>query len=188
LKRGRALLATVLALACGGTQGCFWHRKPQPTVQTPPVPQPPAPSSSSSKPKARSTAKTAHRAHHSTKAASRVKTPPAPAAVVGPPPPATPVGPPAPPPPPVDPAPLAEMLTPDEKADLRRALDRSLSSVRRNLSELSTQTLSPQQAETANLVRAFVSQAERARETDLTTAAQLARRAELLARSLVAGH
>jgi hypothetical protein len=79
------------------------------------------------------------------------------------------------------------MLTPDERADLSRAVDQSLLSARQNLSEASTQTLSPQQAETVNLVRAFVSQAERARETDLTTAAQLARRAEVLARSLVAG-
>jgi hypothetical protein len=79
------------------------------------------------------------------------------------------------------------MLTPDERADLSRALAQSLSSARQNLSEASTQTLSPQQAETVNLVRAFVSQAERARETDLTTAAQLARRAEVLARSLIAG-
>ena len=80
------------------------------------------------------------------------------------------------------------MLTPDEKADLSRALDQSLSSARQNLSDISAQNLSPQEAETVNLVRAFVSQAERARETDLSTAAQLARRAELLARSLITGH
>ena len=183
----RALLTTVLALACGGTDACFWHKKPQATIQTPPVPQQAPPHPASSKKKAGSTVKTAHPARHSkTKTASRPQKPPAPATVVGPPPPANPIGPP--PPPPVNPAPLGQMLTPDERADLSRALDQSLSAARQNLSEASTQPLSPQQAETVNLVRAFVSQAERARETDLTTAAQLARRAEVLARSLVAGH
>jgi hypothetical protein len=79
------------------------------------------------------------------------------------------------------------MLTEEERADLNRALDQSLSSTRQSLSEISERNLSPDQAETVNLVRTFVSQAERARSTDLNTAAQLARRAELLARSLVAG-
>ncbi len=79
------------------------------------------------------------------------------------------------------------MLTEDERADLNRALDQSLSSTRQSLSEISERNLSADEAQTVSLVRAFVSQAERARSTDLNTAAQLARRAELLARSLVAG-
>lgn len=175
----RALLTTIVSALCVSTQGCLWHKKqvPPQAAQTPRPPQQTTPKRPASSHKTtHSSAKTtapAHRRSSHSAANSQAAQPPA-----------APVGPPAPAP---SPAPLAQMLTEEERADLNRALDQSLSSARQSLSEISERNLSPDQAETVSLVRAFVSQAERARSTDLNTAAQLARRAELLARSLVVG-
>lgn len=86
----------------------------------------------------------------------------------------------------VQPVALGEVLTPEQRNEFTRALDQSLSSARRILSSLRTRSLPPDQSDTVNLVRSFISQAERARHSDLALAAQLARRAELLAESLMA--
>jgi hypothetical protein len=171
----RALVAAIVSTLYLGAPGCLWHKKHAPP-QAAQTPRPTAPKRAAARKAARSTAKGAAPPH---RRASR----PAPHAQAAQPP-SAPVGPPA---PPASPEPLGQMLTEQERADLNRALDQSLSSTRQSLSEISERSLSPDQAETVNLVRAFISQAERARSTDLNTAAQLARRAELLARSLVAG-
>ena len=86
--------------------------------------------------------------------------------------------------PPTSPTQLGEILTPAQKADLIRNLDQSLAATRVSLSKVQGRSLTPDQAETARLVRSFEEQAESARQTDLSVAVQLARRAELLARDL----
>jgi hypothetical protein len=62
---------------------------------------------------------------------------------------------------------------------------RSLSSARRDVAILAKRSLTLEQFETMRLAQSFILQAERARESDLAMSAQLARRAELLARSLI---
>jgi hypothetical protein len=76
------------------------------------------------------------------------------------------------------------MLSPAERAQLTQAVNQSLSSARRNLALLSSHALTPDQAEQRKIIETFVSQSEHARQSDLTTAAHLARRAEVLAQSL----
>jgi hypothetical protein len=76
------------------------------------------------------------------------------------------------------------MLSPAERTELTQAVNQSLSSARRNLDVLAGRTLTPDQTEQRKTIEIFISQAERARQSDLTTAANLARRAEVLAQSL----
>ena len=104
------------------------------------------------------------------------------------PPPALPV----PPPPPVTEAPvtqppqLSELIPEEKRAELSREIDQSLERARTALSIASRRTLSRPQEETANRVRTFIRQAEEARSRDISTAVQLARRADLLAQDLAA--
>ncbi len=79
---------------------------------------------------------------------------------------------------------LGQMLSPAERTQLTQAVNESLSSVRRNLAILSSRALTADQAEQRKIIEAFVLQAERARQRDLTTAAHLAHRAEVLAQAL----
>jgi len=88
----------------------------------------------------------------------------------------------APPPPP--PA-FGQILTPQQQTEFRRAYQQSAQFARQTLSQLSGRALSRDQAETANRIRSFLSQADEAQSKDPSVAAQLARRAELLARSLL---
>jgi hypothetical protein len=76
------------------------------------------------------------------------------------------------------------MLSTTERTELTQAVNQSLSSARRNLDLLAGRTLTPDQTEQRKTIEIFISQAERARQSDLTTAANLARRAEVLAQSL----
>jgi hypothetical protein len=68
---------------------------------------------------------------------------------------------------------------------LRRSYQQSAQFARQTLSQLSGRALSQDQADTANRVRSFLSQADEAQSKDASVAAQLARRAELLARDLL---
>jgi hypothetical protein len=65
-------------------------------------------------------------------------------------------------------------------------VDQSVTAARAAVAQSSGHTLSGEQAETVRMIKALLSQAEAARTTDLSVAAQLARRAELLARDLAA--
>ncbi|MBI4893884.1 MAG: hypothetical protein HY821_24925, partial [Acidobacteria bacterium] len=56
---------------------------------------------------------------------------------------------------------------------------------RQTLTRLTGRALSRDQAETASRIRSFLSQADEAQAKDPSLAAQLARRAELLARDLL---
>ena len=80
---------------------------------------------------------------------------------------------------------LTEILTPEQRQELSRELSQSLSSARRGLEAAARRSLTLEQFETMELARSFIAQAERARQSDLSLAAQLARRADLLARALL---
>lgn len=170
-----ALLA-VMALSAGGCKSS--RRTAAPAPPPPPVP-----------------------------ASAPAASPPAPPAPVAPPPKAEPVqetAPPAPPPvqvvhppkPKPEPAPapaqpvapppaFGQILTPQQQTELRRSYQQSAQFARQTLSQLAGRALSQDQTDTANRVRSFLSQADEAQSKDASVAAQLARRAELLARDLL---
>jgi hypothetical protein len=91
----------------------------------------------------------------------------------------------APPPPPPPPPAFGQILTPEQQTEFRRSYQQSAEFARQTLSQLSGRPLSRDQADTANRVRSFLSQADEAQSKDPSAAAQLARRAELLARDLL---
>jgi hypothetical protein len=159
--------------------GCFWQKKPK-IVQTPPPPppvqspSPPRPVASKPNPKANTKATTRAKPPVERRTAPP-SVPPQPAKQASTPPAAN-VGAPA--------APVGQMLSPAERTELTQAVNQSLSSARRNLDVLAGRTLTPDQTEQRKTIEIFISQAERARQSDLTTAANLARRAEVLAQSL----
>ncbi len=80
---------------------------------------------------------------------------------------------------------LGEILTPGSRDQLQQSLDRSLANARGALVTASQRKLSSEEAEKVRLARTFMAQAERARQSDIAVAAQMARRAELIAQSLV---
>jgi len=102
-----------------------------------------------------------------TAAAPRVAPPPAPA--------------PEPPPLPR----LGQIFTAAQLREYNRTLDQSLERVRRALAVAGRKNLSSDQNEIVNRIRTFQKQAEQARDQDLVTAVNLARRADLLARDLL---
>jgi hypothetical protein len=158
--------------------GCFFSKKPK-AVQ---VPNPPAPAQASAPPAASAPAPATTQKKASRSPRKKAE-PPAQAAV-----PATPVAPatPATAAPTASPGQLGQILSPEEKAQLTRSLDQSVTSARALVARSSGRTLSVDQLETVKMIRALVAQAEAARASDLSVAAQLARRAELLARDLAA--
>lgn len=94
--------------------------------------------------------------------------------------------PPAPPPPETPPLPkLGQIFTAAQLREYNRTLDQSLEEVRRVLAIAAGKTLNADQSEIVNRIRTFQRQAEQAREQDLVTAVNLARRADLLARDLL---
>jgi len=91
------------------------------------------------------------------------------------------------PPPPVaePPSPrLSQIFTADQLREYNRTLDESLTRVRTVLAVAGGRKLTPQQTEMVARIRTFLQQAEQARQQDLVTAVNLARRADLLAREL----
>ena len=158
---------TLLAILsfCAAT-GCFWPKKSN-QAHTPPVPR------SAQK----STAAQRTTTHQRTPSTSKPRpSQPAPAAA------SAKVARPADPP---SPSPtLREILTPEQQQRLSREVDRSMASARRSLVYLSGRNLTSEQSETMRMARSFLSQAEKARQSDLGLAAQLAHRAEVLANSL----
>lgn len=123
----------------------------------------------------------------------RVKAPPKPAArkAVSVPAPAAPVPAetevPVPTPPALSQTPqLGELISDARRLELGSEIEQSLNRARAALSLASQRALTRRQNETANRVRTFVRQAEDAKLRDISTAAQLARRADLLAQDLAA--
>ena len=87
--------------------------------------------------------------------------------------------------PPVATPKLAQILTPEESRRNAQELDQYTESVRRALSRVAGRNLTAEQRDTAKLIQTFLSQAEQAREQDLVTAVNLAKRADLLAKDLL---
>jgi hypothetical protein len=90
------------------------------------------------------------------------------------------------PPPETPPLPkLGQIFTAAQLREYNQTLDRSLERVRRALAIAAGKNLNADQSEIVNRIRTFQRQAEQAREQDLVTAVNLARRADLLARDLL---
>lgn len=192
---GWAMLIGILCLS-----GCFWHRSANTLAPPPSIPAPDSDAAAASEPAPVS------------EPAPAPASPPPPASPPSPgsmgtrvPKPSTPAGthatplvpgspatlPPAPaqnPPAPdvVPPARLGEILSPERRAELSRELAQNLAIARKVLTQVSNRNLSEDESEKAGMVRMFVQRAEAAKDTDLVVAAQLGRRAQLLAESLAA--
>ncbi len=80
---------------------------------------------------------------------------------------------------------LGELVPESQRADLVAKCDQSMSNTRASLAKLAAHKLSPNEAEAAERVRAFLLQAESAKMRDPQTALQLAQRAEVLADDLL---
>lgn len=80
---------------------------------------------------------------------------------------------------------LVEILSDDQKAQLLRVCDESLSRAREAVTQLRGVPLSAEQKQSLGRVRTFIYQAEQAREKDPQTARQMAERADSLSRDLV---
>ena len=94
--------------------------------------------------------------------------------------------PPAPTPPEVQPTPrLGQIFTAEQLRAYNRAVDESLDRVRRVLGSVAGRNLNAELTEIVSRIQTFQKQAEQAREQDLVTAVNLARRADLLAQDLV---
>ena len=86
----------------------------------------------------------------------------------------------------VPPAPrLGQIFTAEQLRDYNRAVDESLDRVRRVLGIVAGRNLNPELNAMVSRIQTFQKQAEQAREQDLVTAVNLARRADLLAQDLV---
>jgi hypothetical protein len=80
---------------------------------------------------------------------------------------------------------LGQIFTAAQLREYNQTLDQSLERVRRALTIAAGKNLNADQSEIVNRIRTFQRQAEQAREQDLVTAVNLARRADLLARDLL---
>jgi hypothetical protein len=80
---------------------------------------------------------------------------------------------------------LSQILTPEESRRNTQELDQYTESVKRALTRVAGRNLTPEQKDIAERVQTYLTQAEQAREQDLVTAVNLARRADLLAKDLL---
>ena len=80
---------------------------------------------------------------------------------------------------------LGQIFTAAQLREYNQALDQSLERVRKALTIAAGKNLNANQSQIVNRIRTFQKQAEQAREQDLVTAVNLARRADLLARDLL---
>jgi hypothetical protein len=80
---------------------------------------------------------------------------------------------------------LGQIFTAEQLREYNRNLDESLERVRKVLAMVGGRTLNRDLTEVVDRIQTFQRQAEQARETDLVTAVNLARRADLLAQDLL---
>ena len=80
---------------------------------------------------------------------------------------------------------LAQILTPEESRRNNQDLDQYTDSARKALGRVAGRALTPEQKDIAERVQTYLTQAEQARDQDLVTAVNLARRADLLAKDLL---
>jgi hypothetical protein len=86
--------------------------------------------------------------------------------------------------PPVPPK-LGQLFTPEQTREYTKDLEDSLERVRKNLTALGSRRLNAADRITVERIRTFQKQAEQARQEDLVTAVNLARRADALAQDLL---
>ena len=80
---------------------------------------------------------------------------------------------------------LGQIFTPQQVNEYTRLLQESLDRVRRALGTIEGKRLNREQADVVTQIRTFQKQAEQARNEDLVTAVNLARRADILAKDLL---
>lgn len=183
------LLSLVLALSVGSSS--CWFQKPRTTrvfVPPPARPRPPLPDTVPEiDPGPEVDAKIAPEAPEGLPATLPSIPPPPVQPVKRPPTPAPkPVTTQNPPPPDTPAAPkLGQIYTADQLRDYNRNIDESLDRVKRVLSQVAGKNLSTEMNEIVGRIQTFQKQAEQARERDLVTAVNLARRADLLAQDLI---
>jgi hypothetical protein len=167
------LLPVVLALSFGSTS-CWFHKSPPPRVFVAPPPVPVV---------------------RTPVVLVQPEVPPPPeidlpqdASIMESIPAAMPPAEPPPPPPPRRPPPtprLGQIFTAEQLREYNHAVDESLDRVRRVLGSVAGRNLNPELTEIVSRIQTFQKQAEQAREQDLVTAVNLARRADLLAQDLL---
>jgi hypothetical protein len=81
---------------------------------------------------------------------------------------------------------LSQILTPEESRRNAQEFTSYTESVKSSLARVAGKNLSPELKDIAERVQTYLTQAEQAREQDPVTAVNLARRADLLAKDLVA--
>jgi len=80
---------------------------------------------------------------------------------------------------------LSQILTPEESRRNTQEFDQYTESVKRALTKVQGRNLTAEQRDLAERAQTFLTQAEQAREQDLVTAVNLAKRADLLAKDLL---
>jgi len=80
---------------------------------------------------------------------------------------------------------LSQILTPEELRRNTQDLEKYTESVKSRLAKVAGKSLTAEQKDIAERVQTYLTQAEQARDQDLVTAVNLARRADLLAKDLV---
>lgn len=80
---------------------------------------------------------------------------------------------------------LGQIFSEEQKREYNRQIDENLDRVKKALVVIEQKKLSKEDAQVAETVRSIQKQAEQAREQDLVTAVNLARRADLLAKDLI---
>jgi hypothetical protein len=182
----------LMAVLCLGTSGCLFSHKSGPKVAAP-VPavqpgtaQPATPPPSTPAEPAPPTAVQSEPAVAPTPA-PKDNPPPKPAVRRNPvPAPPAAVAQPVPPIAPVAPAPpLREIISSQQRRQYEAEFSQGVARAGDALKQASTRTLNASQQETASRIRTFLQQANAVRDDDISTALQLARRADLLGQELL---
>jgi hypothetical protein len=183
LSAGAALLCALAMLVCSGC----WFQKARPVAFTPPPPHPPAkpgPAPVLPAPPLLTIDVAGLLPPDLPMAVPDLPEPPKPQPRPRPP---VVVGPKAPTTPPDQPATpkLGPLFTAEQTREYTRDLEDTLERVRRELISLGRKRLNADEVMTVERIRTFQKQAEQARQENLVTAVNLARRADLLAQDLL---
>jgi hypothetical protein len=81
---------------------------------------------------------------------------------------------------------LSQILTAEQTREYSKTYDASVDRIRRAVGHLEKKALTAEDSDALNRIRNFLKQAEEAKSQDLVTAVNLATRADLLARDLLA--
>ena len=150
------------------SEGCSWFRRGRKTASPPPPIQAtqPAPPPPAAPKKRSSTARTTSGASKTAPSALKPQPTEAPPEIA------------------VREPVLGQLITEEQRAEYRRTYDENESEASRILLSFSAKKLLKEQADTVARIRSFLQQAREARATDWSLAANLARRAVILAREL----